>query len=137
VVVPNVRIERLAWLAVRDRLAKGGRNNPMFAMFRIRSGGRHSRLAIPGVPERDWMGYDLTAGRMASFGFAVYDVTQELSVEERQVLRATGEVPDWFLPAVRRRRRRLRRQRERDRIWTGLEDGLRELEDGTVGGHHR
>lgn len=119
--VPNVRIERLAWLAVRDRLAKGGRNNPILAMFRVRSGGRHSRLAIPGVPDRDWLGYDLTSCRMASFGFAVYDVAQELSVEERQVLRATGEVPDWFLPAVYRRRRRLRRQSDRDRIWTGLE----------------
>ncbi len=119
--VPNVRIERLAWLAVRDRLARGGRDNPVLAMFRVRSGGRNARLAVPGVPDRDWLGYDLTAGRMASFGFAVYDVAQELSVEERQVLRATGEVPDWFLPAVYRRRRRLRRQSERDRIWTGLE----------------
>jgi hypothetical protein len=137
VAVPNVRIERLAWLAVRDRLARGGRDNPVLAMFRIRSGGRHSRLAVPGVPDRDWLGFDLTAGRMASFGFAVYDVAQELSVEERQVLRATGDVPDWFLPAVYRRRRRLRRQSERDRIWTGLEEGLRELEDGAVGGHHR
>jgi hypothetical protein len=136
VAVPNVRIERLCWLAVRDRLARGGRDNPLFAMFRVRSGSRISRHGRPGAPERDWLGFDLTSGRMASFGFAVHDVAQRLSVDERQVLRRTGEVPDWFVPAVYRRRRELRRHGDRGRIWTGSEDGVRELEDGTVGRHH-
>lgn len=134
--VPKVRIERLCWLAVRDRLARRGRDNPLLAMFRVRTASRISRYGRPGAPERDWLGIDLTAGRMASFGFAVHDVAQRLSVEERQVLRRTGEVPGWFLPAVYRRRRELRRRGDRDRIWTGLEDGVRELEDGTVGRHH-
>jgi hypothetical protein len=139
VAVPNVRIERLCWLAVRERLARGGRDNPVLAVFRVRSGARNPIYDRPGMPARDSLGFDLTSGRMASFGFAVYDVAQELSVEERQVLRRTGAVPDWFLPAVYRRRRELRRLGDRGRIWTGqlLEEGLREVEDGTVGGHHR
>ncbi len=135
--VPNVRIERLCWLAVREKLARRGRDNPVFAAFRLRSSARISRSGRPGAPERDWLGFDLTAGRMASFGFAVHDVAQQLSVAERQALRATGEVPDWFLAAVYRRRRELRRLGDRGRIWTGLEHGVREFEDGAVSGHQR
>jgi hypothetical protein len=106
--VPKVRIERLCWLAVRDRIARGGRDNPVLAVFRVRSGLRYPRRGRAGVPVPDGLGDDLTSGRMASFGFAVYDVAQRLSVAERRVLRETGEVPGWFLAAVYRRRRELR-----------------------------
>jgi hypothetical protein len=68
----------------------------------------------------DWLGADLTAGRTASFGFAVYDVAQQLSVAVRQQLRRTGEVPAWFLPAVYRRRRELRRLGDSGRVWAAL-----------------
>lgn len=118
--VPNVRIERLCWLAVRDRLASRGRDNPVLAVTRVRWGVRLQRGGRSGEPRMDWLGADLTAGRMASFGFAVHDVAQELSVAERQELRRTGEVPEWFLPAVYRRRRELRRLGDSGRVWVAL-----------------
>jgi hypothetical protein len=109
--VPKVRIERLCWLAVRDRLGRRERRNPVMPAWWVRSVARVGRGSWRSLPDAEWLGADLTSKRVASFGFAVYDVAQELSVAERQVLRSTGEVPDWFLPAVHRRRRELRRRR--------------------------
>ena len=109
--VPKVRIERLCWLAVRDRLGRRERRNPVMPAWWVRSMSRVGRGSWRSMPDAEWLGADLTSKRVASFGFAVYDVAQELSVAERQMLRSTGAVPDWFLPAVHRRRRELRRRR--------------------------
>jgi hypothetical protein len=111
--VPNVRVERLCWLAVRDRLARRGRLSPLLAVFRV---GSLAWLPLQGRaagPDADWLGVDPVAGRLRSFAFAVYDVAQQLSAVEREELRRTGQVPDWFLPAVSRRRRRSRRRHPR------------------------
>jgi hypothetical protein len=76
-----------------------------------RSFARVGRGSWRQLPDAEWLGADFTSRRIASYGFAVYDVAQELSVAERQELRRTGAVPDWFLPAVHRRRRELRGRR--------------------------
>ncbi len=109
--VPKVRIERLCWLAVRDRLARRERRSPVMPAWWVRSMSRVGRGSWRSLPDAEWLGADMTSKRVATFGFAVYDVAQELSVAERQELRRSGTVPDWFLPAVHRRRREMRRRR--------------------------
>jgi hypothetical protein len=103
---PKVRDERLAWLAVRDELARYSRSRPMTFVMRIMG-----NMA----PTRRGFGTDatevVTTGRMHRWSFAVHDVAQRLDAEERRVLRTTGRVPDWFLDAVRKRYRELRRRR--------------------------
>jgi hypothetical protein len=88
-----MRDERLCWLAVRDQLAR-----------------RVSRR--PKVMVTYLLGYLMNAERheaeergLAAYSFAVNDAAAKLSPEERQVLRTSGEVPDWFLGEVERLRR--------------------------------
>ncbi len=103
---PKVRDERLAWLAVRDELARRMRNRPMTFLRRI-----FGNM----TPTTKGFGVDTTAPlisrRMRRWSFAVHDVAQRLDAQERQVLRTTGRVPDWFLDAARKRYRQLRRGR--------------------------
>jgi len=100
---PKVRDERLAWLAVRDELARRSRRRPLTFLRRILG-----NLA----PTSKGFGQDATAPvagrRMRRWSVAVFDVAQRLNPGEREVLRATGRVPDWFLDAVRQRYRQLR-----------------------------
>jgi len=99
----KVRDERLAWLAVRDDLARRSRGGP-FTFLR--------RVLGNITPTRGGFGTDLTvpavSRRMRRYSFAVHDVAQRLDAGEREVLRTTGRVPDWFLGAVTQRYRQLR-----------------------------
>lgn len=101
----KVRDERLAWLAVRDQLNRRSRRRSVLG-----------RLLGNLTPTGTGFGTDLTRGsvksRMMRYSFAVEDVAQRLSPQERQVLRATGEVPDWFLDAVEKRFGELRWRRK-------------------------
>jgi hypothetical protein len=100
---PKVRDERLAWLAVRDELARRSRNRPLTFVRRI-----FGNL----TPTSKGFGHDTTAPvtgrRMRRWSVAVHEVAQRLDAGERDVLRTTGRVPDWFLDAVRQRYRQLR-----------------------------
>ncbi|GIH16940.1 hypothetical protein [Rugosimonospora africana] len=100
----KVRDERLAWLAVRDRLNRRSRRRSVLG-----------RLFGNLTPTGTGFGTDLSRGsvksRMMRYSFAVDDVAQRLTPEERQALRATGQVPDWFLGAVEKRFRELRWRR--------------------------
>jgi hypothetical protein len=102
----KVRDERLAWLAVRDELARRSRNRPLTFLRRI-----FGNMS----PTSKGFGVDTTAPatsrRMRRWSFAVHDVAQRLDTQERHVLRTTGQVPDWFMDAVRQRYRQLRRTR--------------------------
>jgi hypothetical protein len=105
-----LRDERLAWLAVRDELARAERR-------RIRSrisaflGGRslssaRERIATPrGRRHSDQRLGDVdvppSSTYMVRSSLAVDEVSRRLSEEERTALRATGRVPDWFLPEVK------------------------------------
>jgi hypothetical protein len=99
----KVRDERLAWLAVRDELTRRSRRGPLTFLRRV-----FGNMAPTGTG----MGTDVTAPsknrRMRRYSFAVHDVAQRLDAGEREVLRATGRVPDWFLGAVTQRYRQLR-----------------------------
>ncbi|GAA5184696.1 hypothetical protein GCM10023322_26740 [Rugosimonospora acidiphila] len=103
----RVRDERLCWLAVRDQLDRRSRRRSLLG-----------RLVGNFTPTGRGLGVDLTRGsvkgRMMRYSFAVEDVAQRLTPEERQVLRSTGQVPDWFLNAVERRFHELRRRPRRD-----------------------
>src|SRR5262245_15487566 len=110
VVSARLRDERLAWLAVRDELVRTERR-------RIRSriaaflGGRNlaaarERIAGPrGRARREQAVGDvevpLSSTYMVRSSLAVEEVAGRLSEQERATLRATGQVPDWFLGAVK------------------------------------
>jgi hypothetical protein len=92
--VPKLRDERLCWLAVRDELARRSRRRPLSMLW----------LALTGV-----LGFGGTANRsrhaaasrsLSGYSFAVDQAARKLTLEERQVLRSTGKVPDWFLDEV-------------------------------------
>jgi hypothetical protein len=104
----RARDERLAWLAIRDQLERRSRRRSLLR-----------RLVGNFVPTGRGLGSDVTGGsikgRMMRYSFAVDDVAQRLSPEERQVLRGTGQLPEWFLEAVERRYRELRGRQGRDR----------------------
>jgi hypothetical protein len=89
---PRLRDERLCWLAIRDDLARLTRRRRMLDTFL--TGGFAPKLV------RDW-----ESQRLATYSFAVHRTASRLSDEERQALRVTGRVPDWFLAAVLRERR--------------------------------
>ncbi|HEY2672102.1 MAG TPA: hypothetical protein VGJ07_17260 [Rugosimonospora sp.] len=101
----KVRDERLCWLAVRDQLDRRSRRRSVLGRFLGNF-----------TPSGRGFGADLTRGsvksRMMRYSFAVEDVAQRLAPEERQVLRETGQVPDWFLGAVEKRFRELRWRRK-------------------------
>ena len=106
----RLRDERLAWLAVRDELVRAERR-------RIRSriaaflGGRNlaaarERIAGPrGRSRREQAVGDvevpMSSTYMVRSSLAVEEVAGRLSDRERATLRATGQVPDWFLGEVK------------------------------------
>jgi hypothetical protein len=104
----HVTDERLAWLAVRDELERESRRlglrGWLLAVLTGGGGGLPSASASragPTVGRARWR--ERTSERMGDYALAVDDVAQQLSDDERRVLRATGQVPDWFLEAVRDR----------------------------------
>jgi hypothetical protein len=98
--------ERLAWLAVRDTLTrKAGRGS---LLTRILAGRTTVVMPDGKIVDSGDRGKERTSGKMAAYAFAVDDVAQRLSKEERQTLRSTGAVPDWFLDAVRERYQEIR-----------------------------
>ncbi|MEV4556001.1 hypothetical protein AB0K51_03265 [Kitasatospora sp. NPDC049285] len=109
--VPSLTDERLCWLAVRDRLGKKARRVGPFGWLlalTAASGGRQGGTAagIAGDMRREG-----SSGRMHDYAFAVDAASERLSAEERGRLRATGEVPEWFLADVERRAAESRKRR--------------------------
>ena len=49
--------------------------------------------------------------RLAPYQFASLEVSRRLTLEEADRLSATGELPDWFLPALETRARGIRKSR--------------------------
>jgi hypothetical protein len=101
--VPQVSDDRLCWLAVRDQVNKKANKLGPFGWLTLlagsggRGGGRRA-CALGGDMRREGR-----SDTMADFAFAVDEAARQLSAEERKHLRATGEVPDWFLADVVRR----------------------------------
>src|SRR5262245_29920418 len=103
--------ERLAWLAVRDRLSRKARRGTGLARllgFDFRSdriGGSDRPVEVHGRVN------ETIGGRMGDYALAVDTVTGRLSADERRQLRETGQVPEWFLGQVEEEVAALRRQR--------------------------
>jgi hypothetical protein len=96
--VRKVRDERLCWLAVRDELARRSRRGALWFVLTLATGtlgmfgGGHAAET-----RRGW-----ASSRLAGYAFAVDAAASKLTAEERRVLRATGQVPRWFLAEVDR-----------------------------------
>ncbi|PBC77798.1 hypothetical protein BX265_2555 [Streptomyces sp. TLI_235] len=105
--LPNVTDERLCWLAVREELRKKAHKVGLFgwitALVAGAVGGRSGTAARTAAGTAGDMRRDEASGRMADYAFAVDDAAGTLGADERRHLRATGEVPAWFLADVERR----------------------------------
>jgi hypothetical protein len=87
---PPLSDERLAWLAARDHCrTRAESHSPIFWLFIVLSFGRAA-----------WTRRAQTEDKMNDYAFVVDDLARRLSPDERMRLRATGKLPDWFLPAV-------------------------------------
>jgi hypothetical protein len=122
---PRLRDERLAWLAVRDELARSERRTPSGILTGLFGGRRRAKSrdqvismrarARSGSAEKPGgsvLSGDIdippsTSKYMMRYSLAVDEVAGRLSREERVELRRTGRVPDWFLPAVRSAARKI------------------------------
>jgi hypothetical protein len=89
--------ERLCWLAVRERLWRGSdASNARTGFGEVLSSVTRLLRHIVAPEEAK----DMSSDRMARMSLVVDDLVARLSPAERQVLRQTGAVPDWFLPTV-------------------------------------
>ncbi len=118
---PNrVSDDGLCWAAVRKPLSRETRRMGWFGAAVCSAVGLIVGVAIGGGPGVWAMGVavGVAAGaaafrtasrageyRMKKFTFAVLDASRELSPDERSRLRATGQVPDWFVDRVIERER--------------------------------
>jgi hypothetical protein len=105
----RLRDEQLAWLAVRDGLLRHDRRRitSRIGAFLDRRNRRAARERVTGSRpgQRDGSGLgDVEVVPSSAYiirsSLAVEEVSRRLSDGERERLRATGEVPDWFLPEV-------------------------------------
>jgi len=103
VTTPQLTDERLAWLAVRGDLKNLSQPNPVLHFFlrvgRARSAGRsvYNSKGAYGQINQD---ADFTSRKMRTYAVAVDELSRRLTKDERAALRASGKVPDWFMPAV-------------------------------------
>ncbi|MEV0271949.1 MAG: hypothetical protein HOV71_09650 [Hamadaea sp.] len=82
--------ERLCWLAVRDQIE--AKTRPSLLMRILSAGSSRYGHDEARSHQRDHMG---------AYAEAVFDAAQELSADDRRILRRNGVVPDWFLARVR------------------------------------
>jgi len=100
--VINLSDERLCWLAVRDELDRRSRSSGKVFLVRLLTRSPRGGPTVSG---------DVISDQMREYAFAVDDLAAELNPAERQVLRATGQVPAWFLPSVEQRVKEAHRSR--------------------------
>jgi hypothetical protein len=106
--------DRLAWLAVRDRLERERYRltwvwvliallaPPVLGYLLKGLGGAFWGFAV-GASASVAMGKTFRSQRgqrMKEYAVAVDEAMRELTVEDRAHLRATGQVPEWFLGRV-------------------------------------
>jgi len=96
-VTVNLTDERLCWLAVRQELRERTRGGGIWTWLRVSGGDLRSARGLGSDMARQ-----RRADRMADHAVAVDQAAQKLNAEERRLLRASGRVPDWFLPEVER-----------------------------------
>lgn len=97
---PKLRDDRLAWLAVRDRLRSRSKRRGALSWIGV--------LATLGI----WLAVEPRGRggrRMAAYSVAVDHVTGYLNDDERARLRTGNSLPPWFLFEIERAARRVRR----------------------------
>jgi hypothetical protein len=75
--------DRLAWLAMRDYVRSKCKPSGILRILGAMSEAR-----------------EFATDKAQSYAFAVGDAVADLSAEDRQMLRRTGQVPDWFIARV-------------------------------------
>jgi hypothetical protein len=101
---PQLTDERLAWLAVRDELARKARRGGLLGRLLAGVSGRRHVITRDGkVIDTGNRSQAQLSDKMGDYAFAVDDVAQRLSTPERRTLRSTGAVPPWFLDHVEQR----------------------------------
>jgi hypothetical protein len=130
--VPNrdVDVSVLAWQAVRPSIRKRSSLSALFGVFTGGGGatggmglGTGQKLFTGAAADsvmraeqsalRDAHGQisDSEQRRLAPYEFASVELSGRLTSEEADRLSATGELPDWFLPALEARAGEIRRSR--------------------------
>lgn len=96
VVRENTRHERLVWLAAKARVEKLNRRwwHTLFAMTRSAGIDEHGLHAEASDREA-------VDERVQRSAFVVDELAPRFSPEEREVLRTTGRLPDWFWDAYK------------------------------------
>ena len=94
VVRTDLRHERLVWLAARPELNRVHRKwwHLLVRVGRSRMDGHRYRR--PTTPEHEDLSTSLQKGSLI-----IDDLAQRFTAEEREVLRRTGLLPNWFWPA--------------------------------------
>jgi hypothetical protein len=93
----SLQDERLAWLAIRDELRETCTQLPGLRLIRIFGGlnrSHTSHLARRALSE------DLAELQMTKYALAADDLVRRFTHEERQLLRETGRVPEWYFSTV-------------------------------------
>jgi len=96
---PKLRDERLCWLAVEDKLERRAKRGTGLLIGFSGMRRRRGRIATGGLAAQD-TARGFTSAKMRKFAVAVDTVATRLSAPERETLRATGAVPEWFLADV-------------------------------------
>lgn len=103
--VPNIVDERLAWLAVRDELRDESRRARGAGLMRIVRGLNRSPSA---AATAEAARVDLVERKMIKFAIVADELVAEFTDRERFMLRATGQVPDWYIDTVKRQAKRVK-----------------------------
>ncbi|SEK33412.1 hypothetical protein [Streptacidiphilus jiangxiensis] len=103
--VPKLNDDRLCWLAVRDHVDMRSRRVGLMGWINA-LGARRGGGGLGGDTRREGM-----SDQKMDYAIAVDRASEQLTQDERLHLRATGEVPDWFLADIDRRAKEIRKQR--------------------------
>ena len=94
---PDLSTDRLAWLAMREYCEKQSRKRGPFGFVaRAFTTGASRRPSTSSATFRN----EIVADRMMDYSLAVDTCARRLSPEECDVLRSSGQLPSWFVPAV-------------------------------------
>jgi hypothetical protein len=90
----DLRHERLVWLAAKRELTRIHRK-----WWHIFVRVQRSRMDARRFRRRETVEHEDMSKSLQKASFIVDDLAQRFSVEEREVVRRTGLLPNWFWPA--------------------------------------
>ncbi|MEY9849733.1 hypothetical protein ABH940_006845 [Streptacidiphilus sp. BW17] len=113
--VPKLNDDRLCWLAIRDHIDKHSRKLGFWGWLSTLAGASGGGRGVGGgAGGAVRMGGDMRRESMSDkkldYAVAVDAASEQLTHQERPHLRATGQIPDWFVDDVEQRVAALRKQ---------------------------